>query len=176
MTPHQLHVTSDRRSHPADLATSGAADIFAAAAAAFAGLRHIILTMGSQGAALLMLQPQQQHPNHPKLPQPITNGSSSRRGRQQLIAYHIPAAPAAAVVNLSGAGDTLTGGFAAALLRGASLQEALAVGVAAARLAVECRLNVPGPSQGMQYSSVWQQAQQLLSKLQVWEFPCGSAL
>jgi sugar/nucleoside kinase (ribokinase family) len=151
----------------------------AAAGAAAAGLKHIILTMGSQGAAFLALQPQQQQQqqqqqNQLRPLQPMN--SSSRRGRQQLVAYHIPAAPAAAVVNLSGAGDTLTGGFAAARLRGASLQEALAVGVAAARLAVECSLNVPGPSQGMQYHAVWQQAQQLLSTMQVWEFPCASAL
>jgi sugar/nucleoside kinase (ribokinase family) len=152
-----------------------------AAAAAAAGLKHIILTMGSQGAALLTLQQQQQHSQQLDRPPHSSinsrgSSSSSSRGRQLLVAHHIPAAPAAAVVNLSGAGDTLTGGFAAALLRGASLQQALAVGVAAARLAVECNLNVPGPSQGMQYSEVWQQAQQLLGKMQVWEFPAVSAL
>lgn len=143
-------------------------------AAAAAGLKHIILTMGSQGAALLTMQPQQHHSQ--QLHRLQSSSSSRSRGRRQLVAQHIPAAHAAAVVNLSGAGDTLTGGVAAALLRGANLQEALAVGVAAAKLAVECSLNVPGPTRGMRYSSVWQQAQQLLGKMQVWEFPAASAL
>jgi sugar/nucleoside kinase (ribokinase family) len=133
--------------------------------------------MGSQGAALLTLQPQQHHQHQQQLGRlSHSSSSSSTKGKGQLVAYHIAAAHAAAVVNLSGAGDTLTGGFAAALLRGASLQAALAVGVAAAKLAVECSLNVPAPSQGMQYNSVWQQAQQLLDKMQVLEFPVASAL
>lgn len=146
----------------------------AAATVLSQGLKHIILTMGSQGAALLTMQPQQHHSQ--QLHRLQSSSSSRSRGRRQLVAHHIPAAHAAAVVNLSGAGDTLTGGVAAALLRGASLQEALAVGVAAAKLAVECSLNVPGPTRGMRYSSVWQQAQQLLGKMQVWEFPAASAL
>jgi sugar/nucleoside kinase (ribokinase family) len=52
-------------------------------------------------------------------------------------AQHVPAAPAA-VVNLSGAGDTLTGGFAAALVRGRDPVHALALGIAAAQVRVQC--------------------------------------
>lgn len=142
--------------------------------------------MGSQGAALLLLQPVQQQQQQQRgvagniasrsSNHTYSSGSSGSSGRQQLVAHHIPAAAAASVVNLSGAGDTLTGGFAAALLQGASPQHALAVGVAAAKLAVEFHLNVPGPQQGMQFDAVEQQAQQLLAKLQVWQFPVGCPL
>lgn len=52
-------------------------------------------------------------------------------------AQHVSAAPAA-VVNLSGAGDTLTGGFAAALVRGRDPVHSLALGIAAAQVRVHC--------------------------------------
>ncbi len=91
-----------------------------------------MLTLGAHGAALLSLQ-----------------GSSTR-------AFLLPAIPAQ-VVSVSGAGDTLVAGMIAALLRGADEQLALAVGVAAGKLAVECAGNVP---QGMCYQELLAVAQQ----------------
>eukprot|EP00879_Flechtneria_rotunda_P029486 GHRR01031895.1.p1 GENE.GHRR01031895.1~~GHRR01031895.1.p1 ORF type:complete len:331 (+),score=133.45 GHRR01031895.1:946-1938(+) len=99
-----------------------------------------------------------------------------QQSRLHLLAHHIPAAAVPAVVNLSGAGDTLNGALAAALLRGASLQQALAVGVAAAGLSVRSRLNVPQPHEGLVYDSVWKQGQQLLTQMQTWQLPVTSAL
>eukprot|EP00878_Enallax_costatus_P033766 GHUV01037321.1.p1 GENE.GHUV01037321.1~~GHUV01037321.1.p1 ORF type:complete len:329 (+),score=129.42 GHUV01037321.1:2786-3772(+) len=162
-----------------------------------AGVQHIILTMGSQGAALLTLQQQHRHQyDHqplqqpPEIPalgvnpthmealqdeEPHPQHNSSPQGRQILVAHHIPAAHAT-VVNLSGAGDTLTGAFAAALLTGCSNIEALATGIAAARLSVECRKNVPGPADGLVYDAVHQQAQVLLAQMQTCHFPVSAAL
>ncbi|KAF8063071.1 ARL6 [Scenedesmus sp. PABB004] len=131
----------------------------AAAVVLRTGLRHIVLTMGHHGAALLWLEP--------------LRGAA---GRQALAARHVPAAPARAVVSLSGAGDTLTGGFAAALARGAAPAEALALGVAAARLAVECPHNVPGPGQGLAFAPLAHEAAALLARADVWRVPLGPAL
>lgn len=91
------------------------------------------------------------------------------------MAQHVPAA-SAAVVNLSGAGDTLTGGLAAALVRGADPLHALAVGIAAARVSVQCKLNVPGPDQGLVFESVEEEAMKLLERLSMWEFPAQAML
>jgi hypothetical protein len=96
-------------------------------------------------------------------------------GRCSIRAQHIPAAHAD-VVNLSGAGDSLLGGFAAALVRGLDPLHALAVGVAAARVSVECTLNVPGPDQGFEFESVRQVARELLGKQQVWDIPVTASL
>lgn len=112
--------------------------------------------MGELGAAILTLQ---QHPQHRSV---------------VLQAQHVPA-QAAAVANLSGAGDTLVGGFAAAHLRGCAPAAALAVGVAAAALSVGCELNVPGPQQGLAYARVHAAAQRLLAKQAVWEFAVPAA-
>jgi hypothetical protein len=100
---------------------------------------------------------------------------TGRPGRLTVTAHHIPAAPAS-VVNLSGAGDTLTGGLSAALVRGTDPLHALAVGVAAARASVQCKLNVPGPDQGLVFEPVQQAALQLLKQQAVWEFPVSAAL
>jgi bifunctional ADP-heptose synthase (sugar kinase/adenylyltransferase) len=127
--------------------------------------------MGELGAAILTLKQQQ-------------GGRQQLQGhhlqRQQLSpvlqAVHIPAQPADAV-NLSGAGDALVGGFAAALLRGCSPAHALAVGIAAAAVSVQCHRNVPGPGQGLTYARVAATAQQLLARQHTWEFevPRGAA-
>lgn len=68
------------------------------------------------------------------------------------------------------------GGFAAALVRGLDPLYALAVGVAAARVSVECTLNVPGPDQGFGFESVQQVARELLEKQQVWDIPVTASL
>lgn len=122
----------------------------------------------SPAAAALLKQRAQSSSHHKQPPPP---------GRLAVRAQHIPAAPAAAVVNLSGAGDTLIGGVAAALVAGRDPLHALAVGVAAAAVSVQCTLNVPaGPSEGFVFEAVEQAGLQLLSKQQVWEFAVQSTL
>jgi sugar/nucleoside kinase (ribokinase family) len=86
-----------------------------------AGVQNILLTLGAQGAVLCHRQPS---------------------GTVAIAAYHVPALPAAPV-NLSGAGDCLVAGCLFALLLGMPAEEALAYGVAAAKVAVECNNNVP---------------------------------
>ncbi len=95
-----------------------------------AGARRVVLTLGAQGAALLRL--------------------AGRGGGAAVRVTHLPALPAE-VESLSGAGDTLVGGLAAALLRqgGAGSEgddqgdvRAVAVGVAAARATVGSAFNV----------------------------------
>lgn len=137
--------------------------------------------MGPLGAALLTLQQQpsqqaaQTTSDHTSNSFQDSNSRLKQLARQQLEAYHIPAATAN-VINLSGAGDTLTGAFTATLIRGASAEEALAVGVAAAKVSVECKHNVPGPADGMVYDKLWDHAQRLLQRKQTWHFPVSAAL
>jgi pseudouridine kinase len=85
-----------------------------------AGLRHAVVTLGPNGAALCAL---------------AADGPG-------IVVHHAPAAPAS-VANCSGAGDCLAAGLMHALLEGCAGPEALARGVAAARFAVESRTNVP---------------------------------
>ncbi|EFN56299.1 hypothetical protein CHLNCDRAFT_144692 [Chlorella variabilis] len=85
-----------------------------------AGVRHVVVTMGPQGAALCTLGPD----------------------RQAVAVCHVPALPAA-VVNCSGAGDCLVAGCLFALARGLPAEAALAHGAAAAKAAVESQANVP---------------------------------
>ncbi|XP_020574516.1 uncharacterized protein LOC110020675 isoform X2 [Phalaenopsis equestris] len=58
------------------------------------------------------------------------------------FAFHLPA-PAASVVNLTGAGDCLVGGMLSSLCSGLDVLRSAAVGVAAAKAAVEAFDNVP---------------------------------
>ncbi|KAK6916544.1 Carbohydrate kinase PfkB [Dillenia turbinata] len=60
----------------------------------------------------------------------------------QLYAVHFPALPAS-VVRLTGAGDCLVGGMLASLCAGLNVMQSVAVGVAAAKAAVETHTNVP---------------------------------
>lgn len=115
------------------------------------------------------------HPHTPVNPSSCQHSSRRASGRCSIRAQHVPAAHAE-VVNLSGAGDSLLGGFAAALVRGLDPLQALAVGVAAARVSVECSLNVPSPVQGFEFESVRQLALELLEKQQVWDIPVTSLL
>ncbi|PSC67542.1 pseudouridine kinase isoform X1 [Micractinium conductrix] len=85
-----------------------------------AGVRHVVLTLGADGAALCSLSP----------------------GRDAVLVLHLPPLPAR-VVNCSGAGDCLVAGCLYGLTRGATPAAALAHGVAAARAAVESGANVP---------------------------------
>lgn len=61
-------------------------------------------------------------------------------------------------------------------MRGADPPDALAVGIAAARTSVQCKLNVAGPDEGLVFEPVQQAALQLLKQQAVWEFPVHAAL
>lgn len=92
-----------------------------------AGVKYVVLTLGSQGAALC-----------------------SKGPLGQILYNHYPALPSS-VVKLSGAGDCLVAGTLAALSRKLVEQEAVAYGVAAAKLAVESEMNVP---QGLSWDAL----------------------
>eukprot|EP00955_Chlamydomonas_euryale_P034462 349801-Chlamydomonas_euryale.AAC.27 len=91
------------------------------------GLRYVVLTMGSQGAALLSCQ--QAAWKSPMSPM-LVNVTY-----MQAMPTH--------VINLSGAGDALVSGMTAALLHNKEPHVALAYGMAAARLAIQSDGNVP---------------------------------
>ena len=55
---------------------------------------------------------------------------------------HFPALPTL-VVRLTGAGDCLVGGMLASICTGLNLMQSVAVGIAAAKAAVEAETNVP---------------------------------
>jgi receptor expression-enhancing protein 5/6 len=59
-----------------------------------------------------------------------------------LFSVHFPALPAS-VVRLTGAGDCLVGGTLASLCSGLDIMQSIAVGIAAAKSAVEGEANVP---------------------------------
>lgn len=63
-------------------------------------------------------------------------------GSSHFFAVHLPSLPAS-VVRLTGAGDCLVGGMLASLCNGLDALQSLAVGVAAAKAAVEAETNVP---------------------------------
>ena len=58
------------------------------------------------------------------------------------VAVHFPALPAS-VVRLTGAGDCLVGGMLASICVGLNLMPSVAVGIAAAKAAVEAETSVP---------------------------------
>lgn len=114
--------------------------------AATAGTQRVLVTLGARGAALMRLHGPLPPPSHPPPPphhpppppsQPLPPPSPT------IHVTHLPAQPVGAIVNLSGAGDTLVGGLAAALVCGCSDVEAVAHGVAAAARAVQSEHNVP---------------------------------
>ncbi|KAL3627150.1 hypothetical protein CASFOL_028513 [Castilleja foliolosa] len=76
-------------------------------------------------------------------PPNIILGGSELKGSYNNIAFHFPAL-SASVVRLTGAGDCLVGGTIAALCAGLDLMQSVAVGIAAAKEAVESESNVPG--------------------------------
>jgi sugar/nucleoside kinase (ribokinase family) len=103
-----------------------------------AGVQRIALTLGGDGAALITRESTDCHRHHYQ---------QQQQGVVALHIIHLPA-PTADVVNLSGAGDTLVGGLAAALAaqRCGSCDNndvtALAAGMAAARATVQSASNV----------------------------------
>jgi sugar/nucleoside kinase (ribokinase family) len=156
-----------------------------AAAVLSAGAGCILLTLGEAGAALLTLEGAQRRRG--------CGGGRGRAsgagvagladmqlpggggGRVAVVARHVPAA-LARVVSVSGAGDCLAAGFAAALARGAPEERALAEGTLAARAAVETAANVP-PSATLRAAvrdAAAVEAQ--LRSLRVLRLPLGGAL
>jgi pseudouridine kinase len=86
-------------------------------------------------------------------------------------AVHLPALPTA-VVSVSGAGDCLTAGFAAAKLRGCSDPAALAAGVVAATAAVSSPANVPSE---LSFPQLERQAARLARRAEVLQLPALTA-
>ncbi|KAL2927476.1 Pseudouridine kinase [Bienertia sinuspersici] len=68
--------------------------------------------------------------------------STPNRGGFRLSVVHFPALPAT-VGRVSGAGDCLVGGSVASLCSGLNVMQSVAVGVAAAKAAIEADTNVP---------------------------------
>jgi fructose-1-phosphate kinase PfkB-like protein len=153
----QQHQQQQQQEQAGSAPGAGAAEQLLAALAPDAalvlaeGLGAIVLTMGEAGAALLTLE------------------------GGQVVARHVPAAPAR-VRSLSGAGDCLAAGFAAALAAGAPAERALAEGTLAAAAAVEAEANVP-PADALAAVARGQAAVAAqLSRLRVLRFPATSAL
>ncbi|KAL5788546.1 hypothetical protein ACOSP7_005495 [Xanthoceras sorbifolium] len=70
------------------------------------------------------------------------SGVPEPEGGSQAFAVHFPALPAS-VVRLTGAGDCLVGGTLASICAGLDFMQSVAVGIAAAKAAVEIETNVP---------------------------------
>ncbi|XP_057247836.1 pseudouridine kinase isoform X4 [Beta vulgaris subsp. vulgaris] len=68
--------------------------------------------------------------------------STPCKGGSQLFVMHFPALPAI-VRGVSGAGDCLVGGILSSLCSGLDVMQSVAVGVAAAKAAIEAETNVP---------------------------------
>lgn len=70
------------------------------------------------------------------------SGAAESERSSHLFAVHFPAPPAS-VVRLTGAGDCLVGGTLASICVGLDIMQSVAVGIAAAKVAVEAETNVP---------------------------------
>ncbi|KAF8405190.1 hypothetical protein HHK36_010090 [Tetracentron sinense] len=68
--------------------------------------------------------------------------AANSEGSSHHLVVHFPALPAS-VVRLTGAGDCLVGGILASLCAGLDMMQSMAVGIAAAKAAVETETNVP---------------------------------
>ena len=109
------------------------------------GVVHVVLTLGEMGVLLSTRASAGdggggRGPRRPRV-NPSPRGGSDR-DTFQVVHRHFPALPAS-VVSLVGAGDSLVAGCAAALLGGLGVEEAVAMGVAASRRAIEDAANVP---------------------------------
>ncbi|GAX79447.1 hypothetical protein CEUSTIGMA_g6888.t1 [Chlamydomonas eustigma] len=171
------------------------------------GLRYIVLTLGGQGAALMMmsqqddryhaaavrednalmsgnrtegatvqlLHPQQDDRYHAAAVREDNALMSGNRTEgatvqllhpQQMVVMYMKALPAK-VVSLSGAGDALVGGMTAALSMHYSAHEALAHGMAAAKMAVQSEENVP---RNMDFDSLAEDANAALKTMKIESF------
>lgn len=123
-----------------------------------AGVRHVVLTLGADGAALCSLAPGRHDVTGKRgldcrldvqavaaclnLPTCASLSLPSCPHRSSPAVCHVPALPAR-VVNCSGAGDCMVAGCLFALVQGRSAEEALAHGVATAHVAVQSQAKVP---------------------------------
>ncbi|KAJ9560976.1 hypothetical protein OSB04_006136, partial [Centaurea solstitialis] len=124
------------------------------------GIKVVVLTLGSKGVLLcskgrLNLQrtgPTRNNRSHEfskKLHETIDlhcppdrlEESSSSSSSPYVV--HFPAVPSSSLVRLTGAGDCLVGGAIASICAGLDVMQSIAVGIAAAKAAVESETNVP---------------------------------
>lgn len=124
------------------------------------GIRLVVLTLGSDGVLLcskellssmrIGLRKTKPYGFSRDLYKTVTSRCHSSRysgamepaGGSQFFAVHFPALPAS-VVRLTGAGDCLVGGTLASISSGLDVMQSVAVGIAAAKAAVEAETNVP---------------------------------
>ncbi|KAJ6365102.1 hypothetical protein OIU76_029968 [Salix suchowensis] len=88
------------------------------------GIKIVAVTLGADGVFL------------------CSRGPNLIERSSHLFSVHFPALPAS-VVRLTGAGDCLVGGTLASLCSGLDIMQSIAVGIAAAKFAVEGEVNVP---------------------------------
>lgn len=112
-----------------------------------AGVKNIVLTLGSSGAALCTLSKDSSH----------------------ITIHHCPALPAT-IMNCSGAGDCLVAGMVYGLLKRRTTTAALACGVAAAKEAMESEANVPASINPV---TIDRNAKLAEKQLRTFSLPCG---
>lgn len=115
-----------------------------------AGVKHVMLTMGSQGAAVCSLD-------------------TSKTG---MVTHHLAASPAR-IVNTNGAGDCLVAGSLACLGQGQRPVDALAFGMAVAKEGLEQEGNVPDT---LSHQALSAASQKSLRKCSTMHFRHGSEL
>ncbi|XP_009803607.1 pseudouridine kinase isoform X1 [Nicotiana tabacum] len=124
------------------------------------GVKVVVVTLGSHGVFLCsnaksnlekLAFKENQPPHFSKQLYEVVNtvcprnqffGASKCGPISNLVAVHFPAL-SASVVRLTGAGDCLVGGTIASLCAGLDVMQSVAVGIAAAKVAVEVESNVP---------------------------------
>lgn len=113
--------------------TLGPNGVFLCFGAGFKFVRHPVSS--SQRQLYEMLDK-----NH--LPDWYRTSLSSGARHSHSYAFHLPALPAS-VVSLTGAGDCLVGGILASICSGLDIVQSVAIGIAVAKVTVECETNVP---------------------------------
>lgn len=125
------------------------------------GIKVIVLTLGSDGVFLcskegpdnlnlVLPKGNKPHGSSSQLYELMTESCPSNQflntatssSKTYLFVLHLPALPAT-VARLTGAGDCLVGGTLASMCAGLNLLQSVAVGIAAAKAAVEAETNVP---------------------------------
>ncbi|KAL5715199.1 hypothetical protein ACHQM5_017056 [Ranunculus cassubicifolius] len=122
------------------------------------GIKIVVVTLGADGVFVCFKNESYLVKNHLKNTKPLLFGrrlhkmvASScpsskfewlRGSESRLHVVHFPSLPAS-VVRLTGAGDCLVGGTLASICTGLDVLQSIAVGIAAAKAAVEVEINVP---------------------------------
>ncbi|KAG5247746.1 pentatricopeptide repeat-containing protein [Salix suchowensis] len=99
------------------------------------GIKIVAVTLGADGVFLCSK-------DQTYCPSSRFSGALQIERSSHLFSVHFPALPAS-VVRLTGAGDCLVGGTLASLCSGLDIMQSIAVGIAAAKFAVEGEVNVP---------------------------------